>query len=498
MKKFNLKGAAKSKELGRRLKYGSLSIVLTVMVVVAVVLTNVVASMIVDRFPALSIDTTENEYYELSDQSIDYIKTLGDYDIKITFIGSKQTLAKDTYYNKVTTLVERYHMYAPNIKIDYVDLDKNPGFGANYDDAALVNGNAIVEYKDRYRILTSTDFIYMKESESNSESSTEETKYDYSLTAEYAVTTALMVVTASDEPHATVITGHGEKELPKLVKMLERNGFVVNTQSIIKEFDKDCSLLIIASPTKDYSYEDTQKLDDFMYNNGKYNKNIFYIADYSQPKLPNLEAFLYDWGIVLEEGVVYESDTSVANANNPALNKLTFYDPELTQQSSDAEVTAYGYYGRPATQANRLDTSMAFNIILQHSETSKVGTIFDGKLVRGENDPVAYVAMSKTTLVKTINNQLSESHLLFANSTGFFEDDLFESSYSANPDVTIEAINDVLGRENKVNIKSKNLIASSLLITLDEATTIGVVTTIVIPVILLIVCLVVYIRRRFV
>ena len=489
-------GASRAERL-RQLKYGSLSVVFTVIVIAAIVLCNVLITFAAEKFPALSIDTSANQYYELSEESIEYLGTLDDYSIKVIFIGSKSTLMSDKYYSKVTTLAEKYEQYAKDITVSYVDIDKNPGFAADYDDAELTTGDALVICGNRYRQLTAGDFLYASE-EDQQAAQQAETEVEYSLNAEYALTTAIMVVTASDNPQATVITGHGEKELPKLNTLLENNGFTVGSQSILKDFPAESDLLIIAAPTKDYSEEDLKKLDDFMYNGGEYGKNVFYIADYSQPVLPNLEAFLYDWGIILEEGVVYESDDSVAIASKPYLNRLSFIDPNLTLSAALAEVTAYGYYGRPAKIANTLDVSMKNEITLQHSETSKVGKATEDGFLKGDGEAYPYVAMARTTLEKTSSDYTAlESSLIFANSVGFFEDELFERAYSANSDVTMAVVDAVLGRGNNLLLPVKSLAASALGITYETANVIGAVAAIVIPVILLVACLFVYIRRRF-
>ncbi len=489
-------GASRTERL-RQLKYGSLSVVLTVIVIAVIVLCNVLVTFAAEKLPSLSIDTSANQFYELSDESIEYLATLDDYSIKVIFIGSKSTLMSDQYYNKVVTLAEKYQQYTPNLKVSYVDIDKNPGFAAEYDDVTLTTGDALVVCGDRYRQLTSGDFLYSSE-EDQQAAQQSETEVEYSLNTEYALTTAIMVVTASDNPQATVVTGHGEKELTKLTKLLENNGFTVSSQSILKEFDEDTNLLIIAAPTKDYSESELKKLDDYMYNNGRYGKNIFYIADYSQPVLPNLEAFLYDWGIVIEEGVVYEGDDSIAYANMPYLNKLSFIDPNLTLSSALAEVTAYGYYGRPAKIASTLDVSMKNEITLQHTETSMVGKATEDGFEKGEGEAYPYVAMARTTIEKTDSDyKAMQSTLIFANSLGFFEDELFEKAYSANPDVTIAVVDEALGRGNTLLLPAKSLSAASLGITYETANAIGAIATIVVPVLLLVACLFVYIRRRF-
>lgn len=485
-------------EFMRRLKYGSLSTVLTVVFIVAVIVANILIETVAAKVPSLSLDTSAQKYYELDDETKEYIESLKDYDIEIIFIGSKQTLHNDLYYNKICNLAENYTKHGDHIKMSYVDVDKNPGFAANYDNIELTVGDAIVVCGNRYKHLTTSDFLYSNSTESSDSTSTEtDENTTYSLNAEYALTTALMVVTASDSPKATVITGHGEKSLEKLETLLKNNGYEIKSQSIFNELDYSSNILIIAAPTKDYSEEDLKVLDDFLYNDGKYNKNVMYIADYSQPVLPNLEAFLYDWGIDVSDGFVYETDNELVYAGSPALTRLSFIDPDLTLNAALSEITACGYYGKPAKIAKTLDIDMINTIILQHTETTDIGTLKDGK-VEGRNELYPYVAMARTTHSRISSEmEVSESSLLFVNSVGFFEDVLFERDYFANQDITIAAIDSLLGRDNKFNIPMKNLTAASTSLTYNQANVIGAIAAVVIPVLLLIACLFVYIRRRF-
>lgn len=490
-----------SAELKRKLKYGSLSVVFTALVIAAVIVCNILVDLIASKIPETSIDTTDKQYYELSEESIDYLKTLKDYEIDITFIGEQTVLLSNDYYNKIVTLAEKYEVYAPKLNVSYVDVDKNPAFAAKYDDIDLAVGDAIVSCGERYRQLTENDFIYIKEDESNQDEYYGEETTDeknYSLNAEYALSTAIMVVTASDNPKATIITGHGEQMPEKLTLLLENNGYTVSSQSIINDLDYNSNLIVIAAPSKDYSEADLKKLDDFLFNDGKYGKNIMYIADYTQPVLPNIEAFLGDWGFLISEGVVYESDDSLSFAGNPELTPLRFIDSELTLNAALSEISSYGEYGKPAKIASKLDGKMENSIILQHTETAKVGTATAEGFNKGEGEGYPYVAMSRTTLSKYSEDvTVLQSSVLFVNSLGFFEGDLFERAYFANSDITIAAVDSMLGRDNELLLPMKSLTSAALGITYEQANIIGCITAVVIPALLLIVCLVICIRRRF-
>ncbi len=498
MKLFNKENRGASKnEVIKKLKYGSLSIVATVIGIIAIVLVNVLVEAVSVKFP-ISIDTSSQKYFELSDESIEYIKSIDDYELELNFIGTKQTLLNDKYYYLIVNLAEKYLTYMDNLKINYIDLDATPNFASKFDNAELVDGDAILSCGDRYRHLTSGDFIIDTAEQS---STGEEADPEYALNAEYALTTAMMVVTASDNPKAAFVNGHGEAEVENLSDLLVSNGFTVTNQSLMAEFDKDINILVVAAPTKDYSEDELKKLDDFLYNDGKRGKNIFYIADHSQPRLPNLEAFLADWGFKISEGAVYESEDAYTN---PALNSLKFIDANITLSAALAKFNAYGYYGRPTKIADVLDVNMENSIVLQHMDTSKVGTVgAGGNFVKDDSEEAyPYVAMSYTSL-ETYSSDFSivSSNVLFADSLGFFEGDemlsLFNRNLTANADVTMAAVDHILGRENNLYIPAKNLTEATLSLSLQTADIIGAVATIGIPVVLLVICLVVYVRRRF-
>lgn len=499
----NKKDTVSGAELKKRLKYGSLSVVFTALVVAAIVVCNILVESIAAKFPETSIDTTDKQYFELSQESKDYLKTLEEYEIEITFIGDKYELMGYSHYNKIITLAEKYVQYTPHLKVSFVDIDKDPTYTSKYDIVDYATGDVVVSCGNRFRQLGQDDFIYKKEDESTGssmydESTTTDDITDYSLTAEYALSTAIKVVTASDNPQAVVLEGHGEQMPEKLTSLLQSNGYTVEIQTnLFDEIKKDARLLVIAAPTKDYTEDELKKLDEFLYNGGKYGKNVMYIADYTQPKLPNIEAFLADWGFIISDGVVYESDDSLALAGNPQLTPLRFIDTSITLNSALAKVTAYGYYGRPTKLASVLDANMENKIILQHTETSKVGTASKDGFKKGEGESYPYICMSRTTLSKYSENiEVMESSLLYVNSLGYFHNDLFSTSY-ANADIAIAAIDSTLGRDNELLLPSKSLTSAALGITYEAANIIGAIAAVVIPVLLLLVCLVVCIRRRF-
>ena len=71
----------------RRLKYGSLATVITVGFLAALVLVNVIVSLLLERFP-LDIDLTPDKRFALTEDSAAYIRDLSR-DVSITVLAAE-------------------------------------------------------------------------------------------------------------------------------------------------------------------------------------------------------------------------------------------------------------------------------------------------------------------------------------------------------------------------------------------------------------------------
>ena len=88
--------SAKSLNRSRRLRHGTMATVLSVCFVAAVVLVNVIASLLVERFP-ISVDLTANKIFELSQESIDYVQGL-EQDIDVYVLATEEDFSGSNQY----------------------------------------------------------------------------------------------------------------------------------------------------------------------------------------------------------------------------------------------------------------------------------------------------------------------------------------------------------------------------------------------------------------
>ena len=118
----------------RRFKHGSMATLLTIGCIVLVVIINVIANLVLDRFPT-EVDLTDDSIYQLTDDSIDFVKKL-DGDVNIHFcVGESDFInaaSNSTYYKQAYEIINGYSKYNRNIQVDYVDLMEEPEISQKY------------------------------------------------------------------------------------------------------------------------------------------------------------------------------------------------------------------------------------------------------------------------------------------------------------------------------------------------------------------------------
>ena len=136
-RKKNKKMSEKLKS--KKFKYGSMSTLFVVGVLVLAVLLNVIASALVDRFPSLSLDMTTDKRMTMSDKLTEIVSGVNE-KVEIIFLTTEDTL-ESTWGSEGTYLTQQVAKMAEansNISVTYVDLEKNPSYVKDYDTARIL------------------------------------------------------------------------------------------------------------------------------------------------------------------------------------------------------------------------------------------------------------------------------------------------------------------------------------------------------------------------
>jgi len=308
----------------RKLKYGTNAFILIAAVVAIAVLVNVLVGM-----TDLKLDLTPNKLYSISDATKDILKNLNK---DVVIIGLFDEEKADEDYKEVKELLDHYQKY-PRIKVEYVDLDKNPGIKKELDpdntkdlkekDFIVKSGNR--SKKLEYYDLFSTQFDQQTFQE-----------YKVGTMAEQGFTGAIKYVTADRTPVVYFTEGHEEyktdSSFESVKTYLDRNNYDVKEINLVtqEKVPEDAELLVVAAPKKDFSADEKTKISEYLKSGGK---AIFMFDSLSSdPQFNQVDALLSEYNLSLNYDRVKENDQNRYVPGTPTAVLLDVKKHEIFQE----------------------------------------------------------------------------------------------------------------------------------------------------------------------
>ncbi|MBR6790039.1 MAG: GldG family protein, partial [Oscillospiraceae bacterium] len=327
----------------RRFKHGTLATVMTAGFVALVVLVNVIVGLLVERFP-MDIDLTDNKIFELSEESIDYLKGI-DNEIEITVLAKETDFtAQNDYYNQANEIFKKYEKYGKNITLSYVDIYSDPTIAQKYPKETLGYGQIVVSSGDRYQLLDAYDLFNTQTSQTTGYTTIASSK------AEQAMTSAIMFITDENPITVTVLNGFGttgSTDISYLTDLLNSNGYLINEINLMTEdIPENTTIAILAAPVTDITETEADKLSAYLDNDGNLGKILYYFADASQPELPMLESLLEEWGIAFGDGYLAETDMNNIYMTNTVMMQQ-YGENETFTEGLNLSVPIVSYTARP-------------------------------------------------------------------------------------------------------------------------------------------------------
>ena len=476
----------------RKFRYGSFATAFTAAFLAIIVLLNVILSVVVEKFP-INIDLTENSVFMLTDDSIDYLETL-EKDVTITVLADEKNFTSyGGYYTQAIEVINKYQQYSDRVTVKYVDLVKNPTFVTNYPDLEMVNYDILVECGERSKVVKLTDLFNIATS----------SYYQYiaSSKAEQVMTSAIMGVVSDERIKVAVATGHEEYSDVGLVALLEQNNYdIVKVDLNAEAIPEDTDMLLIIAPVKDYDKEILDKIDAFMINGEQYGKKMFYAADSTQAALPNLEAYLAEWGIEVGDNVVFETNNSNVLYYSPYYALVDYVDESFSEKfvGKDGRMTLP--FSRPLSLLFDEKNGFSTRVLLQFSEDSGILPESAGNgenYVPTEEDicgPIPGMVIS--TKAKYVDLQALKSHLVVIGTVSALDEYTLQSTSVTNGEYIINMFNTLCERRDVISIAPKVIGSTELNITAGQAYILLFIFVILLPLIVLITGLVIWFKRR--
>ena len=353
------------------------------------------------------IDLTEDKLYTLTDESKEKVKDINQ-DVNIYFVGYTDS-------DSTIDLAKEYTKVNEKIKVDSVTTESRPDLAQKYGIETSSEG-IIVESGERYKVLSSSDLYTYDSSTGESQN-----------VAEEKLTAAIRSVTVDKLPKVYFLNGYSSFTLSSGMQYL--NMYLQNEVNEVTTLDvlstgkvpDDCSVLVIASPEKDFDDIATNAITDYINKGG----NILWLnaAMAKQVDLPNVNKVLALYGIKpFEVGIIRETDSSKMVADSPDLIL-----PEI--QYADATSKLYNAEG----------------VIFINATKINVGT----------DDELKTLNVTKTDLVKTSENAYFRTN--FQNTANDPQSDETKGEYllGAQFDKTITEANEEAGTQA---VKSKLII----------------------------------------
>ncbi len=470
-----------------------LFVVLLGLLVVGVFLTNFVALQLGQRY-ALAIDLTANAAYEVGEDTKALLQGL-DSDVAIYVLATEDAFGGSPYLVQAQRIIDQYPALSPRVTLTYVDYVSDPTFARRYPDLSLSQGDVLVTCDDRIKQLQLSDLFNYTYAESGNMTI-------QSSRAEEALTSAILYVVSGDPVRVAVLTGNGMIDMPAFTDLLVGNNYELSTVNLTTDaLDDSYDLALLFGPRIDLSEDALKKLDSFLYNDGVYGKTLFYTADVTQDSLPNLAAFLKEWGIVVGDGAVFETTATRTYQYQPYYPVAEYVDETYRDMLIDSSTPVLMPLSRPLDLLFETRDSNYNEILLQFGETSGVRppeAVDSFTVDQAERwGPMPALVLASKRIYGTTGVTQFRSNLVVSASTAMLDAFSIQNTSLSNSQYLLNLLNTLCERTDVVNIQPKSLAGNTLSITTAQSSTLGILLAGVLPLAILAAGVVIWFVRRY-
>lgn len=454
-----------------KLKKGFWTSSVICLIIIAIIAVNVLISN-----KDYSVDVTENQLYSLSDQTKKIVSSL-EQDIVIYVLNNETDMTKE--YKRI---FNEYAKASGKIKIVYKDPELYPNFSKAYvDDDEVSDDSAIVVCGDKYRFISSEDYLNYTYSE-----------YGYtadSLKLETLITQAIDYVISDETPVIYTLTGHEEIDLSSQVSSgLEADNYEVKELNLLTEdsIPDDCSLLLINGGEKDLSEDEVKKIKEYLKGEGK----LYVLLGEDADNQSRLKKLLKEYDITVKKGMVVETDTSMYT-QYPIylLPSIQYTDVTKDQYNNNVYVLAPGSKGLSIAEDS--DSGYTVESLLQASDGSFSKVDMDSSTWEKEKNDIA----GPFSIAAAVSDD-NGGKIIVNGCANMLNDQINTAVNGSNMDFVLNGINYLTNQESKISIRAKSL-SSDTVIVPEAVQKIGVVFLVVlIPLCILGAGIAMFMKRR--
>ena len=460
----------------RSLRSGAYASVLAVVVLVLVILLNLVVGAVPTKFTQFDIST--GKMFTLSDTTKTMLQELN---TDVTAYYLAETGNEDS---NITRILDRYAGESSHFTWQQRDPALYPTFAQQYDAQNASSSSVILVCGDNHTVVDYNDMYTADYSSYYTTGS-----YTMSFSAENALSSGIAKVTRENSYVLYQLTGHGESSLESdFTETLDNSGVTVQDLNLLTTdtVPEDAAALLINDPQADLSTLDAAAIKTYLENGG----HLFVTTDLTV-STPNLDALLAEYGMTRQEGLVIENDSNYYAYRYPQ----TYLLPKLAGNDITAGVSQSMMIYTPIAQGitTNDDSEFAFTDLLTTGDNA----------YSMENYATAETAQKADTdpegsfdVALAADNSATGARVVWVNCPNLLESNINQAVSGGNAQFLGSVVNWMNGEQTTAVINAKSMSAASLSVPTSAAIPLGVLFTLVLPIVCIIAGAVVCVVRR--
>ncbi|MDR0822105.1 MAG: GldG family protein [Oscillospiraceae bacterium] len=496
-----------------KFRYGGLSVLFTLLFIALVILLNVVAGKLSDRYGG-SADLSDNKLFTIEKSTDEYLSNLsGKVNIYIT-ASEDDYVAQGIQYRQTAEIAKLFANHN-NVTLKFVDYIKDPSFTTKFStDLVPVTQNCIIiesEATGRFKVVKPAQYIKVRYFFNGQEISSSDAQayslygmtptVDYSAAAEQSFMSAFLSANSTENIRVAFTTGFGEGEYAssaggvgriydKFDELLQTNAYTVEKLdfNVVRAVDDDIDWLVIFAPGVDYDAETLSFISTWLDKGGK---NLIYVSSEGIKDLDNLNAFLSAKGLTVEDSVVFQTNKQYAYADAYGYNQILELPSGSEYAEGISDGTLMAMYG-----VNRVVTVSGDNATA--IITSKDGAV-PYPFNADENwNPANYTAGKLAVAAVSIGEAPGgKSRVFVFGGPNLFYQETLENTRLSNERLYLNIFNVISGREQTAAITPKSFSYATFTVTKAQANTLALVFCVALPLLITGVGIFMYIKRRY-
>ncbi|MDE6626395.1 MAG: Gldg family protein [Lachnospiraceae bacterium] len=426
-------------------------------------------------------DFTAEQLLTLSDETKERVSSISK-PTDIYYMGARSR-ANATYRE----LMRAYMDLNENIEVHYVQLE-DPVFRAQYlpDIWSVQEASMLVVCGERSIYLNSEDYIITTQTSSYS--------YQSILNIEEQLTRAILYTNSEVADKICVISGHGEESLNSdFTNLMRLNNYELKELNLSEQaakleqtFSDDYRAVLINSPQVDFSEEELDSLRSYLEAGGK----LSVILDPLNEELDRLYAFLKEYGLEVQTGIVIESEQGRYLYDTPNYIIPQMEDNKYTADIVNKHLDVLTMTSKGILKGGSANGYVCTDILTTSASSFSKVTDFDNLTTKAEGD------INGPFSVASCASNPEEGSLLLITSNILFNQEADAESSGANRRFFVEILQKLTGTQSTVWIEGKDVGSQTAFYPNTVQGMIKVVTIIVIPVCILLIGVVVLVLRQ--